>query len=316
VFALGSLLCLAGAAPAGTFAVPDVQLSFQNLTVGVPGASTADSVTFGNYVVGPDGLPNLFSRPIVPFPRAGFDPIADRPILGARLFFRSTEDFTEPGEAYGSEVRLFTTAETDLRVDNADVFAGLTGDGGPYAAIGPVELTDGDRQARRIEFPPDAVAALDAAIHGDDPTIGVAFREFIGNDVLDGFAFGVPPRVMRIQVDVPAAVPPLCDVETSAGSYADGDTVVLSRLRFANPDVVAISVRIRLSLEVPGIGTIDPIVASTPELRASFDRDVGPATLFAVGPQLPRGVWGVRCAVEDLASGELLASDATSFALQ
>lgn len=303
-------------ASAGTFGVRDVRFTYQNVQTSAPG-ETSGSVTSGNYSVGPGGLAFIFERAIVPFPRTRFTAIADgRPILGARLRFRPAGDFAEAGEVWVSEARLFTTSETDLLVDNADVFAALTGDGGPYTVIGPVVLTDGERVARAIEFEPAAVAALDAAIHGGDPTIGIALREYAGNDVLDEFFFGIPPGVMTLEVDAPAVAPPRCDVESAAAAYGNGDAVVLSHLRFTNPDPVTIAVRIRLELDIPGIGTVDALDIATPALPGPFDRDLGPAQLFEVVPSMPRGVWGVRCAIEDLESGDLLVDDATSFTVQ
>jgi hypothetical protein len=58
------------------------------------------------------------------------------------------------------------------------------------------------------------------------------------------------------------------------------------------------------------------IDVTSPALTGHFDRDLGPAKLFPIAPQMPRGTWSVRCAVEDLASSELLVDDATSFTVQ
>ena len=315
--AFASLVLLStGLSHAGTFGVPDRNFSSQNLVVAVPGATTATMVTFGNYVTGPGGGIG-FERGIVPFPRPGFAPIADgRPLLGARLRLQPTEDFLEPGEVYSTELRLFTTFETDLRMENRDIFAALTGDGGDHTVIGSLELAAGDTAPHTIELPPAALAALEAAIYGDEPTIGIALREFEGDDLLDEFVFGVPPGVMKLEIDVDPLVPPFCEVDSIAPTYRNGDTVRLSRLRFANPDPVTIGIRFRLQLTAPVVGDIEIVDVELPTFPGWFDANLGGVPLFKVDAHFPRGTWSARCAIEDLESGEQLAEDTVSFTLQ
>lgn len=319
---LAIVATLLGAADleAGTLVVTDANATYQNLTVGAVGDGVAvpgNEVTSGNYVVGPAGLANLWSRAIVPFPRDAFSGIGDgRPILGVRLFLTIESDFAEPGDSFSTELRLFTSPESDVRVENAHVFAAITGDGGDFTVIGELALEPGVTGSRVIEFPPDAVDAFAAAITGSDPMIGVAFREFAGSDELDEFVFGVPPRVMAIEVTADAVVPPFCDVETSAPAYRNGQLAALTRLRVANPDFVSTTARLRVEVTSPAGAAVTLLDTTGAALPGRFDRNLGPGPLFQVTRAHPRGDWSVRCSLEDPTSGDLLGTDTASFQLR
>ena len=169
------------------------------------GASSAFGVTHGTYGVGIIGVNSSLNRPIIPFPRSSFEVIAGLPLMSATLHFLISQNSTELGESFDSEIRLFTTAETDLRTANAQVFAGLTGDGGDHAVVGSLVLSDDLAGSQSMEFSPVALVALFDAINGTDATIGIAFLEFFSDDQ-DLFYFGVPPGVMMIEVTaVPGA---------------------------------------------------------------------------------------------------------------
>ena len=188
-----------------TINVDDVWFSNQNLIVTSVGATTSIDVSFFNYVVGPNGAAGQWDRPIVPFPRTTFAAVAGLTLLSATLHYSIVKDFTEPGESYTSEVRLFTTAERDLLFGNRDAFAGLTGDGGAHAVVGSVSLVNGDTGAQSLAFSAAALSALATAINGTDATIGIAFREFAGDDILDEFVFGT--TMMSIEVTAMDPVP-------------------------------------------------------------------------------------------------------------
>jgi hypothetical protein len=187
-----------------TINVDNVEFFAENLIVTSVGATTATSLSAGYYVVGPRGKAGEWQRPIVPFPRTSFAAVAGLTLLSATLHYSILEDFTEPGESYTSEVRLFRTAETNLLLGNRDVFAGLTGDGGAHAVVGSVSLVDGVTGAQSLAFSAAALSALATAINGTDPTIGIAFREFVGDDILEEFVFGT---VMSIEVTALDPVP-------------------------------------------------------------------------------------------------------------
>ncbi len=198
------LVCIAwtasGAHASITISVADVNFGFQNLSVTTLGATTANTILIGNYLVGPRGVAGQWERPIVPFLRSSFASIAGLSLTSATLKYNIVTDFTESGESYLSEVRLFTTNQTSLTLANRNVFAALTGDGGAHTVVGTASLVDGVTGAQSLSFSAAALTGLYNAINGTDVTIGIAFREFAGNDILDEFVFGVPPGVMRIEV--------------------------------------------------------------------------------------------------------------------
>lgn len=182
--------------------VGDLAFFGQDLRVPFPGAQVADTVLLGNYVVGPGGAGGTTaSRPIVPFPLVEFSGIKpDAPIESVTLHYRVDSDFAEPGERFHSEVRLFTINETNLRVANKDAFAAKTGDGGDHVVVGTVEFVHGVTGEFSLPFSAEAIDFLRQAAQSGDATLGIAFREFLGDDALDEFVLGIPPGVMRITV--------------------------------------------------------------------------------------------------------------------
>jgi hypothetical protein len=126
------------------------------------------------------------------------------------LHYQVTADFAEVGETYSSEVRLFTTPLTNIPLlpdpPAGDAIAALTGDGGAHTAIGTISLIHGVTGSFSLTFSPAGLAALQTAINGPDATIGIAFREFAGNDSLDEFILGQPNN-HPMTIDVAAAIP-------------------------------------------------------------------------------------------------------------
>lgn len=129
------------------------------------------------------------------------------PVLNERL---------EPNECFNPELRLFTTNETDLTFANRDVFGALSGDGGDHSVVATVGLQDANAgSVLSITF--ERLAPLHAAINGDNPTIGLSIREYIGNDESpdnDIVGFGFPTTAI---LEVVASVPD-CSM-----ADADGD---------------------------------------------------------------------------------------------
>ncbi len=196
-------------ARAVTLSVPSVDAGLETVRVASPGATTAVTVGGGNYVVGPAGGPlplDRWQRAIPQFPTSDFASIVGLPLVSATLHYNIVSDFLEPGETGSSQVRLFTTTETDLNLGNRDVYAGLSGDGGAHTTIGVAPWSDGVVGPQSLPFSAAGLGALFSAINGSDPTIGVAFREFnvstvISFDTLDEIVLGLPPGNFVIEVD-------------------------------------------------------------------------------------------------------------------
>jgi len=146
----------------------------QNLKVSSLGATPAADVSVGSHVVGPAGVANEWLRPICQFPVSNFASLAGLSVVSATLHYSILTDFVEPGEYATSQVRLFTTGETELTFDNRDV----SGDDGAHAVVGTAFFGDGLTGAQSLVFSATALAALEAAINGTDPTLVISFREF------------------------------------------------------------------------------------------------------------------------------------------
>lgn len=184
-----------------TVIVSSIAFSAENLRVDTPGASTAGFVTFGQLGVGPaGGTGYVYSRPIIPFARANFAGLAGQPLASAWLSYTVTHDLVEAGESFISEVRLFTTDETDLTEDNRNLFAAATGDGGANTTIGSVTLEDDMVGVQTLAISGAGLAALYDAINSSAAILGIAFREFQSDEPLDEFFFGIPPAAMTLEV--------------------------------------------------------------------------------------------------------------------
>jgi hypothetical protein len=107
----------------------------------------------------------------------------------------------------------------------------------------------------------------------------------------------------------------ICDIQLSQPAYVDGEVVTASTLRVANSGATAASVEIKTWLEVPGIPPIS-FLSSTAEFPAGFDQSLGPLSLFAVTPALPRGAYAFNCRLLDPVTGEPLLFDENPFTIQ
>lgn len=206
-----------------TILVPDIDAGAENLRVTSLGAVTASNVGYGNHVVGP-GEANAWYRPIIQFPVSSFSSLTGLSIVSAVLHYSVFSDFAEPGESATSQVRLFTTVETDLSSANLNVFAGLSGDGGAHTVVGSAIFVDGVTGAQSLAFSPAALAGLEAAINGTAPTLAIGFREFAVSggishtDLLDEFVLGVPPG--NVSIEVTAVPEPMSLALLSMGGLA------------------------------------------------------------------------------------------------
>lgn len=115
----------------------------------------------------------------------------------------------------------------------------------------------------------------------------------------------------------------LCDVEMSDTFYQNGETVVLTSLRFANLQATAVTTRLRLQLRlpfgiVPQVEAVDIGADGSFALPGSFDRNLAPVTMLTVTPTDPpfRGSYEWRCAFEDPATGEVIVEDRAGFYVQ
>lgn len=114
--------------------------------------------------------------------------------------------------------------------------------------------------------------------------------------------------------------PARCDVEMSQASYANGDDVVIASLRFENLESASLPARLRLQLTLPIGITVDALDLGAGggfALPPSFDRQLGPVTMFPLGPEIPlRGAFEWRCALEDPVTGGVIADDRAAFDLE
>ncbi len=90
-------------------------------------------------------------------------------------------------------------------------------------------------------------------------------------------------------------------------------------MRFANLQSSAVPARLRLQLALPAVlqpvEAIDVGANGSFAIPGSFDRQLAPVTMFTVTPTNPplRGRFEWRCALEDPATGEVIAEDRASF---
>jgi hypothetical protein len=110
-----------------------------------------------------------------------------------------------------------------------------------------------------------------------------------------------------------------CDVAMSSATYANGDPVVITSLRFANASATPQPTRLRLQLTLPfGItaNALDLGAGGGFAIPGSFDHQLGPVTMFTLQPGQPRGDFTWRCALEDPVTGSVQAEDRATFTFQ
>jgi hypothetical protein len=110
-----------------------------------------------------------------------------------------------------------------------------------------------------------------------------------------------------------------CDVEMSQPTYGNGEDVVITSLRFVNHTAAPVEARLRLQLTLPfGItaNALDLGAGGGFFVPASFDRELGPVTMFTLQPSQPRGPFQWRCALEDPDTGAVIAEDLAPFTFE
>jgi hypothetical protein len=110
-----------------------------------------------------------------------------------------------------------------------------------------------------------------------------------------------------------------CDVAMSQASYQDGQDVVITSLRFTNNRTTAREARLRLQLTLPfgiTVNVLDLGASGGFFVPASFDKQLGPVTMFTLQPGQPRGDFEWRCALEEPGTGAIFAEDVAEFVFE
>jgi hypothetical protein len=110
-----------------------------------------------------------------------------------------------------------------------------------------------------------------------------------------------------------------CNIEMNAKRFANGATVQMTTLRYANLGPIPLGTRLRLSLELPvpvTIQVIDLGADGSFAIPAGLNVDLAPVNMFTVQPSQPRGAFALRCALEDPATGRVQAEDRVPFTLE
>ena len=202
VVLLGAINQIAHAAPI-TISASNFVSGANNLRVASIDGTTATNVSFGASIVGPAGSSGDYERPILTFANANFAALVGGSVTSAQLNFSTWLDFSEPGEAWTSEIRLASTGLTSVTSANRDSWAALTGAGGGATVIGSHTHLDGVFASYSINFDAASMAAIGGMINGSDATLAVSFIEFLGNDNLDEFAVRDLELVVTADVDIP-----------------------------------------------------------------------------------------------------------------
>ena len=122
-------------------------------------------------------------------------------------------------------------------------------------------------------------------------------------------------RVRQIEPDRFGAA--FCDVETSEADYDSGESVQITRLRFANYTGAPLPARVRFQIVLPfglAINAIDLNLTMPVEIDKNLAM-TSPISLFTLGGQNPAllGDYEVRCRIEEPGTGTTLASDSETF---
>ena len=109
----------------------------------------------------------------------------------------------------------------------------------------------------------------------------------------------------------------LCDTQMDHPTYVNGDQVRVPVLRFANltPDPVATEIKVWLGTTAGAVSVINAGSTGSVILPPGLDVNLGPFTLFAVTPALPRGGYEFSCRLLSPTTGEVVASKRSSFVI-
>jgi len=171
-----------------------------------------------------------------------------------------------------------------------------------------------------VDYPEDPGCTSDIDPSENDPAR--ICDDGIDNDGDGATDYPADPGCLSL-ADPSEAPDLLCDVEMNDTFLRVGETAILSSLRFANLQASPVEARLRLQLRLPPsvlytIEAVDVGAGGGFSLPGSFDRQLGPATIFSVTPTTPpiRGNFEWRCALEDPATGEVIVEDRAAFFVQ
>ncbi|MFQ5983807.1 MAG: PQQ-dependent sugar dehydrogenase, partial [Woeseiaceae bacterium] len=112
---------------------------------------------------------------------------------------------------------------------------------------------------------------------------------------------------------------PVCEIDMSQSTYADGETISATRFVLANPWSDDVAAELKVWLGVPGVPPISVLnLGAQGEfvLPSGFSQDFGPVSLFPVDPDSPRGGYEFSCRIVDPVRGREMAVDLNPFAVQ
>ena len=209
-----------------------------------------------------------------------------------------------------AKVCLFATCN-NAPLANVSVPVSVVGNGGTVTASGAVNVTvqgapwtTGASSGSAVG--PNGLASSTAQPGGH---VNLATPIFISTNIGALAEISASGRIeMTFQQP-----PPFCEVAVNQSLFGDGDTLVLTRLRFANPGSAAVNGHVRLEFVVPvGGGFAVPVLDSDATLAAGFDTDVAPVSAFTVSASQPRGDYQLRCRISD-PTGATIDEDVAAF---
>jgi hypothetical protein len=113
---------------------------------------------------------------------------------------------------------------------------------------------------------------------------------------------------------------PALDIAMSKSAYGEGDTITATEFRVRNPYDLAVKVRLKVWLKVPGVGEVTLIDVGGDgkfSLPASLDTNIGPISLVKVaGAFPPKGEWEFNSRIENPTSGARIGEDINRFSVQ
>ena len=236
------------------------------------------------------------------------------PIAGLKVTAANgTGSFARAGGALGGAMPIQGVAKVCLFATcggappaNVSVPVSVVGSGGTITAAGVVNVTvrgapwTTSASSGGFAVGPDGLASSTAQTGG---RLNLATPIFISTNIGALSEISATGRV-ELAFEQP---PPLCEVAVNQSTYADGDALILTRVRFANPAAANFNGHLRLEFVVPvGGGLVLPVLDSDATLAPGFDNDVAPVDAFTVSSSQPRGDYQLRCRISDAAGATIV----------